>query len=38
MPINKAAQFGLTYPNRIAILNDITIFEKVNKFFKQYKQ
>lgn len=35
MPINKAAQFGLTYPNRIAILNDITIFEKVNKFFKQ---
>ena len=35
IPINKAAQFGLTYPNRIAILNDITIFEKVNKFFKQ---
>ena len=38
IPISKAAQFGLTYPNRIAILNDITIFEKVNKFFKQYKQ
>ena len=34
IPINRAAQFGLTYPNRIAILNDITIFEKVNKFFK----
>ena len=36
LPIKSACIYGLTYPNKIGILNDFSTIEKLNIFFKSY--
>ena len=36
LPIEAACTYGLSYPNKIGILNDFSTIEKLNIFFKPY--
>ena len=36
LPIEAAYTYGLSYPNKIGILNDFSTIEKLNIFFKPY--